>query len=72
MTQTKSLQIILLQQFLENSYVTITYLQEQINVLNGTIAALEERIAALEPEPEPEEPENGDVTEPTDPETPTE
>ena len=48
---------------LENSYVTFTYLQEQINVLNGTIATLEERIAALEPTPEPE---------PTDPETPTE
>jgi hypothetical protein len=44
--------------------------------LNETIAALEERIAALEPvsepDPDPEEPENGDVTEPTDPETPTE
>jgi hypothetical protein len=42
--------------------------------LNETIAGLEARIKALEPvpEPEPEEPENGDVTEPTDPETPTE
>lgn len=48
----------------------ITLLNGTITLLNNTITQLEDRIAALEPKPE--EPENGEVTDPTETGTPTE